>query len=783
MKQFPMMSRGAVEAYDHLSLPVWVFSVETLGILSANPAARDWIGYDGQTLQDMTIADLRPEPDRAGTIDQVRRFDGTQADAGTWIIIARSGDRYTATFTWSKVLFEGAEAIVASLRDATQLARVDGRDIVTGVVRDSTAVTPTEDVLLRRARRRRFAGRLARLGSWRVDLVDMHICWDEETAAIHDEPAGTSPTPEQALAYYIPEHRDRICAQFEACIKEGCPIDDTYQIRTAKGRLVWVHALGEPIYDERRNIVAIEGAFQDITARKQADLALRANEERFRLVTKATGSAIWDWDQATDQDWWSEGFQDIFGHQPDLSGSVPTAWRRHVHPDDLARVDAACQRLLSGHDTTLREQYRFQRADGSWASVEDNAFALHDEDGRLRRVMGSMTDISEQKLLEERLRQAQKLETVGQLTGGVAHDFNNLLTIILGNAEILEDKLSDLPHLQRLARMSLDAAERGAKLNNRLLAFSRRQPLEPKTLDVAQLVQAMEALLRRAIPENIDIEIVRAGGLWKTEVDAAQLEAALLNLALNARDAMPEGGNLTIEMANAMLDDDYVALEPDVRAGQYVVIVVTDTGQGIAPDVMSRVFEPFFTTKATGKGSGLGLSMAFGFVKQSGGHIRVYSEVGEGTSIKVYFPRSPVGQDPIVTVRAERRVTGGTETVLVVEDDDPVREYVSAQLQGLGYHVLQASTGPEAMDILTRTPEIDLLFTDVVMPGGMGGRELADAARKARPDLKVLFTSGYTENAIVHDGRLDPGVVLLSKPYRREQLAAKIRDVLDDRDH
>ena len=1036
MNRFPVMSRGAVEAYDHLSVPVWVFSVETLGILSANPAARDWLGYDGQTLQDMTIADLRPGPDRAGTIDQVRRFEGTQADAGPWIIVARSGHRYTAAFTWSKILFEGAEAIVVSLRDATPMARADigashradGRETATGFVRGITAIETTEEDLLRQARRRRFAGRLTRLGSWRVDLVGTHICWDAETAAIHDEPEGTSPTPEQALAYYIPEHRDRICAQFEACINEGHLIDDTYQIRTARGRLVWVHALGEPVHDENGNIVAIEGAFQDITdritaqdaasklsarlrrtlegmsdafylldrewrfvflntkaesllkrprhelleriawdefpeaaenvrrqyeralsenrsvrfeayyppleswfeinadptpaglavyfrdvtlqrgrdtqlrlletavsrqndilliteaapvggpdgprivyvndaferrtgftrdevigrtphllqgpktdraeldrirhalenwqpvqselvnytksgeafwleidimpladetgelthwiaverditARKQADLVRHANEERFRLVTRATGSAIWDWDLTTDQDWWSEGFQEIFGHRPDLSGSEPTVWRRHVHPDDLARVDAACKRLLSGQDTTLRERYRFRRADGSWATVEDNAFALHDEDGKLRRALGSMTDISERTMLEERLRETQKLETVCQMTGGVAHDFNNLLTIILGNAEILEDKLSDLPHLQRLAGMSLDAAERGAELNKRLLAFSRRQPLEPQVLDVARLVQATESLLRGALPETIDIEIVRAGGLWKIEADAAQLEAALLNLAVNARDAMPDGGNLTIEVGNAMLDDDYVATEPDVSAGQYVVIVVTDTGQGIAPDMISRVFEPFFTTKTAGRGSGLGLSMVFGFVKQSGGHIRIYSELDEGTSVKVYFPRSAAGQDHVATAHAEREVTGGTETVLVVEDADPVREYVSAQLQGLGYHVLQASAGHEAMNILTRTPGIDLLFTDVVMPGGMGGRELADAARETRPGLKVLFTSGYTEDSMIHDGRLDPGVVLLSKPYRRDQLAAKVRQVLENPEH
>jgi CheY-like chemotaxis protein len=292
----------------------------------------------------------------------------------------------------------------------------------------------------------------------------------------------------------------------------------------------------------------------------------------------------------------------------------------------------------------------------------------------------------------------------------------------------------------------------------------------------------MDGLLRRTLPEDIDIELVRSGGLWKIEVDAAQLESALLNLSVNARDAMPEGGSLTIEIANAMLDDEYVATERDVKAGQYVVITVTDTGHGIAPDDMNRVFEPFFTTKKIGEGSGLGLSMVFGFVKQSGGHIRVYSEPAEGASIKMYFPRSMGKQQLDVTSRAGKQITGGTETILAVEDDSAVREHVTAQLRGLGYHVLEASTGGEAMEIVKQSPEIDLLFTDVVMPGGMGGRELAETVRKLRPDLKVLYTSGYTENSIDHHGRLDPGVKLLNKPYRREQLAAKVREVLEEKD-
>jgi CheY-like chemotaxis protein len=330
-----------------------------------------------------------------------------------------------------------------------------------------------------------------------------------------------------------------------------------------------------------------------------------------------------------------------------------------------------------------------------------------------------------------------------------------------------------------MARMTASAAERGAELTQRLLAFSRKQVLEPKTMDVAQLIQGMDGLLRRTLREDIDIEIIRADGLWQIEADAAQLESALLNLSVNARDAMPDGGYLTIEAANAMLDDDYAAMEPDVRPGEYVLIAVTDTGHGIPSDLLDQVFEPFFTTKDTGKGSGLGLSMVFGFVKQSGGHIRLYSELNKGTAVKMYFPRSEDRPQNNENEQARPKITGGSETILVVEDDSAVRKYVITQLSGLGYNVLETASGAEAMDVLTRTP-VDLLFTDVVMPGAMGGRELAAAAREVYPGLRVLFTSGYTENSIVHHGRLDQGIRLLSKPYRRELLARKIREALDD---
>jgi PAS domain S-box-containing protein len=398
--------------------------------------------------------------------------------------------------------------------------------------------------------------------------------------------------------------------------------------------------------------------------------------------------------------------------------------------------------------------------------------------------VGIIRDLTDRKRTAQQLFQAQKMEAVGQLTGGVAHDFNNLLTVILANADTLFEELSDREDLRPLAEMTRTAAERGAELTNSLLAFSRRQNLEPKAVDINKLVAGMDGLLRRALGENIEIRLVQGAGLWRATVDPGQLESGILNLAINARDAMPEGGRLTIEASNTHIDESYSEAHDEVKPGQYVLICVSDTGTGMSDEVAARAFEPFFSTKDVGKGTGLGLSMVYGFVKQSGGHIKIYSEVGDGTTFKIYLPRSSMDWEAAGTepVRKASHPTG-TETILMVEDNDLVRQHTEKQLQALGYNVLVASDGPAAMKILERGDPIDLLFTDVVMPGGMGGRQLAENAAALRPSLKILFTSGYTENAVVHHGRLGAGAHLLRKPYQRRELALKLRQLLGPVEH
>ena len=386
------------------------------------------------------------------------------------------------------------------------------------------------------------------------------------------------------------------------------------------------------------------------------------------------------------------------------------------------------------------------------------------------------SDIAE---LNQRLQQSQRMEAIGQLTGGIAHDFNNLLTVVLGNAELLIEEPGLDPQLRQLAEMIAAAAQRGAELTQRLLAFARKQALDPKVVDVNQLVASLDPMLRRTLGETIEIELIRAAGLWLALVDIGQLENALLNLCLNARDAMPGGGRLTLETANVRLDAEYAARHSDVVAGQYVMLAVSDTGQGIAPEHLSRVFEPFFTTKDKGKGTGLGLSMVYGFVKQSAGHLGIYSEPGQGTTVKLYLPRVSGDAATAADVVMGAAAAGGAETILLVEDDAAVRRYALQALQSLGYAVIEAADGPSALVLIGQRDDVELLFTDVVMPGGMNGRALADAARRLRPGLRVLYTSGYTENAIVHHGRLDPGALLLSKPYRRSELDRAIRAALD----
>jgi PAS domain S-box-containing protein len=562
------------------------------------------------------------------------------------------------------------------------------------------------------------------------------------------------------------DDKKAVLLAWDKALRTGEPYAMEFRIRRGgDGAYRWHFATAVPIREHGR-IVKWFGSATDVHDRKAAEDKIRAIAARLTTTLESITDAFY----MVDHDW-------RFTY---VNGEMERVTRRHRH-DLIGKVlwDEFPAALGTGVERELRRAAAEKRA----LSFQDFAPTLKiwidiraypSPDG----LSVYFRDITEQRELENRLRQSQRLEAVGQLTGGVAHDFNNLLTVIMGNAETLMHALGDDPKMRALAELTVTAAERGAELTQRLLAFARRQALTPKAIDIDALLAGMNELLARALGEHVEIELVRAAGLWRAFVDAAQLENAVLNLCINARDAMPEGGLLTIETANVTLDDTYARNADEVAPGDYVMVAVSDTGAGMPPEIVARAFEPFFTTKDVGKGTGLGLSMVHGFIKQSQGHVKIYTEEGHGTTIKLYLPKAADGEEragPAQT--APKTIEGGSERILLVEDDAQVRDHVGAQLRDLGYDVVAVADAAAALSVLDEGT-FDLLFTDIVMPGGMNGRQLAEEAHSRRPLLRVLFSSGYTDNAIVHHGRLDHGVHLLNKPYRRSDLAAKLREVL-----
>jgi PAS domain S-box-containing protein len=457
---------------------------------------------------------------------------------------------------------------------------------------------------------------------------------------------------------------------------------------------------------------------------------------------------------------------EVIGRKPALWRSDRTSEREYAE---------LWQTILAGHD--WRGEFENSCKDGSLLSVSATISPIKDQSGRITHFIGIQEDITQRRALEDQLRQAQKMEAVGQLTGGLAHDFNNLLTVSIGNLDLLQEEFEANPRAREMLRLALGASLRGAELTRQLLAFSRRQSLEPKVFDLNGLVAGTTDLLRRTLGEQIEIELTLADGLQPALADPAQVESALVNVAINARDAMPNGGRLTIETAKKRLDARYAAQNVEVAVGDYVMLAVSDTGTGIPPEILDKVFEPFFTSKE--KGTGLGLSMVYGFAKQSGGHVKISSEVGHGTTVRLYLPQAgsdatSSSADPVEAV--DDRPCGAT--VLVVEDDADVRNVAVSQLTALGYRVVEAADGKAALKLLGEGRSVDLLFTDVMMPGGMSGPDLAREARMHRPALKVLFTSGYAEAALGNGARVGEIGGLISKPYRKEDLGRKVREAL-----
>jgi PAS domain S-box-containing protein len=509
---------------------------------------------------------------------------------------------------------------------------------------------------------------------------------------------------------------------------------------------------------------------------------IRRNAEIFDNIMEGMSSGVLLVDEHMDNVYANPAARAILGTLAD------TDWRRWQEAQQLFHADGVTPfapderprvRAMRGENVDNVEMALRLADRAELVRVIISARPLRDDRGTPKGVVMVFSDITALRETERQLSQSQKLDAIGQLTGGVAHDFNNLLTVIIGNVEVLAEELADRPRLAAIVKAIDHAATRSADLTRQLLAFARRQPLSPRVTDVNALIGDAMALLKPTLGEHIEIEAVLADDAWPAMVDRSQLTTALVNLAVNARDAMPKGGKLTIETDNVVLDNTYAAANAEVEPGEYVMIAVSDTGTGIPESIRDKIFEPFFTTKEVGKGTGLGLSMVYGFLKQSRGHVQLYSEEGHGTTIRLYLPRALREGEPEPVPIEGPSMPVGSETILVVEDDELVRMHVVTQLESLGYRTLAAPSGAAALALVDEGARFDVLFTDVIMPGGMSGRQLADELLRRWPSLKVLYTSGYAENAVVHHGRLDAGVALLNKPYRKAELAQKVREVLD----
>ena len=630
-----------------------------------------------------------------------------------------------------------------------------------------------------------IAQRVASIGSAAIDFRTGKWDWSDETFRIYGlEPGAITPSAESLGARVHPDDRAGLLSNIPLARNGITPPPLEYRITRPDGVERLLRREATLVRDEAGNVTGIVGAVQDVTELRVAQLAKEKADSRLREQAAMLSNAqrigrmgSWSFNLRDGRLVWSDATYELFGITPEEFEGTFDHFLTFIIPEDLPSYRDALARVCP--ETPLLEaQYRIRRPDGKVRWMNERGNVTFDENGHALTRIGMVSDITEQRNLEAQLRNAMRLEAIGQLTGGLAHDFNNLLTVVLGNAETLSAGLQKNEQFYPLAQMIMRAAERGAELTRRLLAFARRQPLAPKITDINELLLGMKGLLRQAIEGNIDIEWDCDEKLLCALIDAPQLENVLLNLCINARDAMPSGGRLTISTKNALLEKNKIGPEAGLIPGQYVQITVSDTGIGMDPQTLARVFEPFFTTKGVGKGSGLGLSMAYGFIKQSNGQIKIDSEPGGGTAVYLYLPMVP-GSVDFAETDADRKIfPGGHEKILMVEDDYLVRLHVAGMLGRLGYQVTEVSNGPEALEALRSDEDYSLLFTDLLLPGGLNGRQLVDAARRLRPEIAILMTSGYSKELLSEQQNQDQDFLLLKKPYRINELAIMLRRAL-----
>jgi len=733
-------------------LPMWVFGIATGRFLAVNAQACKQYGYSEEEFLAMTISDIRP-PDENTRLAGVRSTGPSgHREFGSWRHVRKDGTIINVEISSDDIVFRGVAARLVLAQDVTERVRA-------------------EAALRLSHERFDYVTRATADAVWDRNIADNSIWWNDglqRLFGIPSEEVGGS--IEWARERIHPDDREPVARTIGEAIRSGAEQwSCEYRFRRYDGTYAFVYDRGFVLREAAGRAVRVVGAITDLSDRKQREDRLREqatllDRARDAIMVRGLDRRIRYWNRAAETIYGIPREQAIGKRVEDI-----------VAHDDPVAFEAADAEVFEKGEWSGRLQQT--AAGGKTVTVDGHWTLLRDENGDPAGILKIHTNVSERVDLERRLAQSQKLEAIGQLTGGIAHDFNNLLTVIVGNADTLSEELQQQPDVLPLVDMIRTAGERGAELTRHLLAFARRQALEPRTVHPDELVDGMRNLLRRTLGENVELAVNHAADVALVSVDPAQFESALLNLCINARDAMPGGGKLMIETENVVLDENYAGQRVDVVPGDYVRISISDTGTGMSAEDAARAFEPFFTTKARGKGTGLGLSMVYGFVKQSGGHVAIYSELGHGTVVTLYLRRARGQDEPVARVEPGD-VAGHGERILLVEDDDLVRKHAVQLLESLGYGVVVASNGPEALEVLRSGVPCDLLFTDVIMPGGMTGPRLAEAAHALRPGLPVLYTSGYTENAIVHHGRVDPGVNLLHKPYRKPELAAKLRLVL-----
>ena len=722
-----------------------------------NSAAERLFGYSAAEATGQNVTRLVPDdrlPELQDALHRIGWGESIEHSETAWL--RKAGQRVEVSLSISPIKSPSGATIGISM-----------------VARDITEANKTRQVL------RQQTEELRRIFETSQDLI---MVMDGRGSLVQISPSCETILgyrPEEMIGrsgvdFIHPDHLESSREEMRAARRGKHPkISDTRCIHK-DGHEVWLSWLGTWSQPVKRFFFV----GRDMSESRQVQETLRESEQLARGIIDTALDAFVQVDELGIIRDWNSQAENILGWRRD-EALGKSAFELMGRWDGQGPLRKALQSfLLSGNKVVRqpRRELKVKRRDGREVTAELSIAALKTRDGFL--FNGFIRDLTDRIAAEERIRQAEKMEAMGQLTGGIAHDFNNILTVITGTIEILADGVKSEPQLAAIARMIDEAASRGADLTQQLLAFARKQPLEPKETDVNTLIIDTAKLLQRTLGEHVEVESVFQDELCLAIVDPNQLATAILNLALNARDAMPDGGKLIIETGSVVLDENYARMHGDVRPGRYAMIAVSDTGTGIPAAIIDKVFEPFFTSKGPGQGTGLGLSMVYGFVKQSAGHIMIYSEEGHGTTIRMYLPPATG-----LLLRAEATlaptVEGGHETILVVEDDKLVRDYVLTQLHSLGYVTLDAANATEALAIVQAGQAFDLLFTDVIMPG-MNGRQLADEMLKVRPGLRVLFTSGYTENAIIHHGRLDEGVLLLAKPYRKSDMAIMVRKALTE---